>query len=204
MGNYDRKNFMLKIGIRESCTDTRYIDYMTKKNFNYSIEEVSEFIESTTPQYHPLAEKIIRFFTDYKNGILLPDKYDNGEPLKMPFNKEDLTEVISILSYTGGRLFLMRKRSYSAEIQNESYRFIWENKKSFKPQRTLPEYMVIIRIFFSKQRKPKMEFMKQLTDDMAEYFNTSYAVIIDQEAAEEMPPLYEDDPRAVVYNVLDI
>ena len=64
--------------------------------------------------------------------------------------------------------------------------------------------MVIIRIFFSKQRKPKMEFMKQLTDDMAEYFNTSYAVIIDQEAAEEMPPLYEDDPRAVVYNVLDI
>ena len=204
MGNYDRKNFMLKIGIRECCTDTRYIDYMTKKNFNYSIEEVSEFIESTTPQYHPLAEKIIRFFTDYKNGILLPDKYDNGEPLKMPFNKEDLTEVISILSYTGGRLFLMRKRSYSAEIQNESYRFIWENKKSFKPQRALPEYMVIIRIFFSKQRKPKMEFMKQLTDDMAEYFNTSYAVIIDQEAAEEMPPLYEDDPRAVVYNVLDI
>ena len=62
--------------------------------------------------------------------------------------------------------------------------------------------MVNIRISFSKQRKPKMEFMQQLTDDMAKYFNTDYAKIIDQEMASEMPPLYEKDPRAVIYDVL--
>ena len=57
--------------------------------------------------------------------------------------------------------------------------------------------------FFSKQRKPKMEFMQQLADDMAEYFNTDYAKIIDQEMALEMPPLYEKDPKAVIYDAVD-
>ena len=48
-----------------------------------------------------------------------------------------------------------------------------------------------------------MEFVQQLADDMAEYFNTDYAKIIDQEMASEMPPLYEKDPKAVIYDAVD-
>ena len=44
--------------------------------------------------------------------------------------------------------------------------------------------------------------MKQLADDMAEYFGTDYAKIIDQEIASQLPPLYEKDSRAVIYDVL--
>lgn len=45
--------------------------------------------------------------------------------------------------------------------------------------------------------------MQQLADDMAEYFNTDYAKIIDQEMASEMPPLYEKDSKAVIYDAVD-
>ena len=202
MGHWDRKNYIVSIGIRESCTDQRYIDFMIEKDFNYSIDEVEEFIKSTRPQYSPLAERIIRYFIDYENGILLPDRYGQAEPAKQVFSKEDITEPIAILSFTGGTLFMKNCRRYEVVISNESYNFVWENQQSFKPQRKLPEYMVNIRVYFSKQRKPKMEFMQQLTDDMAKHFNTDYAKIIDQEMASEMPPLYEKDPRAVIYDVL--
>lgn len=202
MGHWDRKNFIIEVGIRESCTDQRYVDYMIEKDFNYSIDEVSAFIKSTTPQYHPLAEKIVLFFACYKNGLLMPDKYDQSEPVRMSFEKDDIEGPIAILSFTGGTLFVKKSRLYEALIKNEGYHFVWEDKKSFKPKRPLPEYMVNIKIFFSKQRKPKMEFMQQLADDMAEYFDTDYAKIIDQEMASEMPPLYEKDPRAVIYDAV--
>ena len=38
MGQYDRKNYILKVGIRECCTDQRYVDFMTEKDFNYTID----------------------------------------------------------------------------------------------------------------------------------------------------------------------
>lgn len=201
MGHWDRRNYILEVGIRESCTDQRYVDYMIEKDFNYSIDEVSAFIKSTKPQYHPLAEKIVLFFADYKNGRLLPDKYGEAEPVKLSFNKDNICDPIALLSFTGGNLFIKKSRCYEAKISNESYNFVWENRRSFKPKRKLPEYMVNIRILFSKQSKPKMEFMQQLANDMAEYFGTDYAKIIDQEIAAELPPLYEKDPKAVIYDV---
>lgn len=203
MGQYDRKNYILKVGIRECCTDQRYIDFMTEKDFNYTIEEVSDFIKSTIPQHNPLAERIVRYFIDYKGGELVPDKFDRSEPMKISFEINNITEPVAILSFAGGQLYISKKRCYSAVIENESYNFVWEDKKSFKPNRPLPEYMVNIKIFFSKQRKPKMEFMQQLADDMAAYFDTDYAKIIDQEIASEMPPLYEKDPKAVIYDAVD-
>jgi hypothetical protein len=48
-----------------------------------------------------------------------------------------------------------------------------------------------------------MDFMHKLADDMAKYFNTDYSKIIDQELASEMPPLYEKDPRAVIYDAVN-
>lgn len=202
MGHYDRKNYIIEVGIRECCTDQRYIDFMTEKDFNYTLEEVSDFICSTIPQYNSLAERIVRYFVDYEGGIIIPDKYGMSEPIRDSFDKNNITDPVSILSFTGGELYMSKKRTYQVVIQNNSYNFVWENKKSFKPKRSLPEYMVNIKIFFSKQSKPKMEFMQQLANDMAKYFNTDYAKIIDQEMASGMPPLYEEDPRSVIYDVM--
>ena len=111
MGNYDSKNFIIKIGIRECCADQRYLDFMNKTNYNYTIEEVGAFIKNNYPQYHPLAEKIVRFFIDYDNGIMLPDKYSEAEPIRLDFNKDDIVEPVANLSYLRGFLFLKKNVS---------------------------------------------------------------------------------------------
>lgn len=204
MGHYDRKNYIIEIGIRECCADQRYIDFMIETDYIYSLKEVDEFIKNNTPQHHPLAEKIIRFFINYDDGIIQPDRYDTAEPVKLQFNKDDIVDPVSKLSFAGGHLFLKKKRRYSAEIINESHAFFWFDGKSVKPKRILPEYMTKIRIFFSKQSKVKMEFMQKLTNDIAEYFGTDNAKIIDQEIASDLPPLYEEDERAVIYTIRDL
>ena len=204
MGNYDRKNYIIEIGIRECCADQRYIDYMIETDYNYSLEEVGEFIKNNYPQHHPLAEKIVRFFINYDNGIMQPDRYDMAEPEKLQFNKDDIVDPVSMLSFAGGHLFLKKKRRYSAHIINESHTFFWLDDKSVKPKRILPKYMTKIRIFFSKQSKVKLEFMQKLTIDIAEYFGTDNAKIIDQEIASNLPPLYEKDERAVIYDINDM
>ena len=111
MGNYDSKNFIIKIGIRECCADQRYLDFMNKTNYNYTIEEVGAFIKNNYPQYHPLAEKIVRFFIDYDNGIMLPDKYSEAEPIRLDFNKDDIVETVANLSFL--RVFLFLKKNVS-------------------------------------------------------------------------------------------
>lgn len=204
MGHYDRKNYIIEIGIRECCADQRYIDYMIRTDYNYSLEEVGEFIKNNQPQHHPLAEKIVRFFINYDNGIMQPDRYNMAEPVKLQFNKDDIVDPVSFLSFAGGTLFLKKNRRYSAKIINESHTFFWFGGKSVKPKRILPEYMTKIRIFFSKQSNIKMEFMQKLTNDIAEYFGTDNAKIIDQEIASDLPPLYEEDERAVIYDINDI
>lgn len=201
MGHWDRKNYIIKVGIRDCCTDYRYIEFMQKRNYIYTIEEVGDFIRSTIPQYNPLAEKIVCFFITYNGGKLLPHKYGKSEPINLTFDKDYIVDPVAILSFTGGTLFLKRNRCYNAVIENESYNFVWENKRSFKPKRELPEYMVNIRILFSKQSKPKMDFLRQLTNDLATYFGTDYAKIIDQEIASTLPPLFEKDPAAVIYDI---
>ena len=177
---------------------------MIETDYNYTIKEVDEFIKNNYPQYHPLAEKIVRFFVNYGDGIMLPDRYNMAEPVKLQFNKDDIVDPVSFLSFAGGHLFLKKKRRYSAEIINESHTFFWFGGKSVKPKRILPEYMTKIRIFFSKQSKIKLEFMQKLTNDIADFFGTDNAKIIDQEIASDLPPLYEKDERAIVYTIRDM
>ena len=97
-------------------------------------------------------------------------------------------------------MFLKKNKKYTCHITNWDYGFWWFDGKPCRPKVSF-EYLVEIKILFSKQSKPKMEFMQQLANDMAEYFGTDYAKIIDQEIAAELPPLYEKDPKAVIYDV---
>lgn len=200
MGNYDRKNYIISIKLRESCSDKRIIDWQLEHDYTYTTAEVNEFETSILPHYNTLAEKIVRFFIEYEAGVISPNKWNTFEPIKYDFIISEINKYIGILAFPGGNLFLKRDKKYSCHIENWDYGFWWFDGKPCRPQVPF-EYLVEIRIFFSKQRKPKMEFMQKLADDMAEYFDTDYAKIIDQEMASEMPPLYEKDPRAVIYDV---
>lgn len=199
MGQYDRKNFIISVKLRESCSDKRIIDWQLERDYSYTTDEVNAFETSIQPHYNLLAEKIVSFFIEYKSGSLSPTKWNTYEPIKHTFEISKLSKYVGILAYPGSNLFFKKEGKFSCHIENCDYGFWWFGGKPCRPKVSF-EYLVEIRMFFSKQRKPKMEFMRLLADDMAEYFDTDYAKIIDQEIASEMPPLYEKDPRAVIYD----
>lgn len=201
MGHFDRKNYIISVKLRESCSDCRIIDWQLKRDYTYTIDDVKAFESSIIPHYSPLSEKILRFFIEYGSGIITPDKWNTFEPIKHDFVISEFNNYVGVLSYPSGNLFLKKSKKYTCYIANEDYGFWWFDGKPCRPKTSF-EYLVEIKMLFSKQSKPKMEFMQQIADDMAEYFGTDYAKIIDQEIASELPPLYEKDPKAVIYDVV--
>jgi hypothetical protein len=201
MGHFDRKNYIVVVKLKESCSDTRIINWQLEREFSYTVAEVNNFQSSIAPHHNPLAEKIVCFFSEYSNGVLLPNKWNTFEPIKHDYKASELNRYVAILAYPCGNLFLKNKK-ITCHIENCDFGFWWFDGKPCSPKISF-DYLVEIRIFFSKQSKPKMDFMHKLADDMAKYFNTDYSKIIDQELASEMPPLYEKDPRAVIYDAVN-
>lgn len=200
MGHWDRKNYIISVKLRESCSDKRIINWQISKDYTYSIEEVTAYEKTISPIYNSLSEQIIKFFVDYNWGILLPDKWNKHEPIKNRFDLSEINNYISILSYPDGVLYLKKDRKFTCEISNNDYGFWWFGGKPCRPKIVF-DYLVEIKFLFSKQSKPKMDFLQQLTNDLAAYFGTDYAKIIDQEIASALPPLYERDPAAVIYDI---
>ena len=90
MGQWDAKNFELEILVKENLTDPRGVEFV--KGWNFTIKDEGAFFKSIVP-YNSTAEKIVRFFVDYKDGMLMPDKYDNREPLRMQFDPDKISEI---------------------------------------------------------------------------------------------------------------
>lgn len=180
MGNYDRKNICVQIEIKENLTDPRYLEF--QKNWDFTEDEYCAFIKqigytATTE----ISERIIRFFVDYKDGVLMPDRYGAYEPLREHFDVNNLKRYISMISFAAGACLFKKLRKFDAEIDNRGYGFIFVDDAVLKPKRVLPEYMGRITFWFAKQRKIDMAFLEQLVRDFCAYLNTDVGYIFDQE-----------------------
>lgn len=189
----DQKNFCLKVLIKENLTDSRIVNFM--EGWNFTKKDKYAFMASIgNALYNPTAEKIIRFFVDYKDGMLIPDKYDAYEPIKEQFNPNDISEIVRWISHCGGSVYLKKKRKYNAEIENDFYAFIYDEKGNvIPPKRSLGEYLGMVTFWFTKQSKPDMSFLKQLLQDFAEYIYSDAACIYDQETFEVLYDLYHPE-----------
>lgn len=202
MGHFDRKNYIITVFLKESCSDRRILEWQLEKDYTYTAKEVDKFFASLGQLYNPLAEKIVRFFIEYKDGCLRPDRWNTFEPIKHKYIASDFYNYVSYVSSPSQHLYFRKLRKYDCHIQNCDYGFWWFDNKPCRPTLSF-EHLVEMRIYFSKQTNPSMTFMQEITDDMAKYFNTDYARIIDQEIASELPPLYEKDPGAIIYDIIN-
>ena len=191
MGQWDAKNFKLEILVKENLTDPRVVEFV--KGWNFTIKEERAFFKSFVP-YNSTAEKIVRFFVDYKDGMLMPDKYDNREPLRMQFDPDKISDVVRIVSFNGDEVYLKKKRKYDATITNTFYSLIFDEKGNvIPPKRVLGDYGGKVNFSFSKQSKPDMVFLKQLLRDFAEYIGSDVACIWDMETFKVIYDLYHPE-----------
>lgn len=184
MGHFDKKNICIEIEVRENLTVSRIVDFVEKeKNWNFSIQEFDDFYDSLSDDQatNEKSLRIIQFFVDYKDGILLPDKWGSYEPLRDNFYKEDVLCCAQTLSYPSGDILFKKKRKFDVSIENRYWALIWKDGKKTVPKGKLPEYLGGIRFRFSKQRKIDMDFLEQLVCDFCSYLNTDRGYIYDQE-----------------------
>lgn len=179
MGNFDHKNICVQIEVKENLTDSRYVEFL--KDWNFTEKEFDAFLDATKGETTDMSKRIIQFFVDYKDGILLPDRCGTYEPLRHNFDKENLPTYVSWISFPAGYLIFKKRRKYSATISNRYWAVCWIGDKLVVPKRVLPEYLGRITFMFAKQRKIDMAFLEQLLRDFCSYLNTDMGYIFDQE-----------------------
>lgn len=202
MGQYDYKNYVLNVKVREDLTDTRALERMMA--WDFTLKEWQAYVKLNTPFYNKSAERIILFFIEYNKLDLHPDLYGWFEPIKTTFDIQDITILTDGLAYPRGTVHLKKKRRFDVVIQNLSYALLFDPKNKymvippsdyhffFEPQRKYivppsekelrEEYLGDIKIIISRNTKQfSFEQMKMIVDDMCEYLETDYGVILNQE-----------------------
>ena len=186
MGNFDTKNIIVKIEVRDNLTDPRYVEFI--KGWDFTYEEFDKFCKETKNLYTEMAHRMVSFITDYKDGLLLPDRCGTYEPLKHDFKKEEIMKYVNWISFPAGYICLKKRRKFEIEIKNNDHAISWisEPRKPMElciPVRSKPEYMGEIKFYFAKQRKIDMDFLEQLLMDYCEYLqaDTDRAYIYDME-----------------------
>lgn len=193
MGNFDYKNICLQIKTRENFTDPRFVEFMkgwdfTKKDYKAFFDTVRDSINN---EY---SKRIVDFFINYKDGMLLPDKCDAFEPIRENFNKDDTSDPIGWLSFPSGSLLLKKKYKYDVEIENNYFGIMFsEDGKVVASKRVLTDYLGKITFWFSKQRKIDMVFLEQLLRDLCSYLNADNGIIFDQETHEVLLDIFQKE-----------
>ena len=186
MGQFDHNNYVIEVKFKDDLTDSRYDDILAKGSF--SLKEFKEYEKQFSKlMFNHTAEKIIRFFVDYKSGAILPDRFDDGEPVRKPFNKDDISIPVSYVSCPGGGVDLLKKRRYSASIENKTFAIFFEETPNgfmyLKPTAPPREYN-IIRFFFSIHKNTDIHFIVDLMRDLKSYLNADYGKVYIQSTNE--------------------
>lgn len=171
MGNWDYNNYIIEVRLKECVTDIRFQSLFEMKP---TINQFDEYCRKhiRTVAYNPLAERIVRFFMEYDNGLYLPDRYNNCEPIKHIFDSHNISIPVSYLAYPAGELYLKKRRRIEVSISNEDHAFIWEDGVFLEPKRSLPQYLTIIRCSFPINNNVTIEPIIKLMHDLKDAFNS--------------------------------
>ena len=154
MGQFDLKNYVLNVKVKENLTDTRAVERI--KAWDFTMKEWDAFEKAISPFYNPYAERIVRFFVEYDKVDLCPDLYGLWEPLKGIFNKEDIRELSYLLAFPAATLYFKKRRRFDVAIENLNYGLIFDpqNKYMVIPSKQkIGEYLGDIRITINQNTK---------------------------------------------------
>lgn len=187
------ENIGIKIQVRENLTDPRITKFLEEKDWNFSLDDFDAYLDTLErPLYNERARQIVEFLVNYRDGIICPDRYNSCDPIKYPFDKNDISDPIAMLSFPAGDLSMKKLRKYLVLIYNKSYAIIGDGgvEKVLRPKRVLPEYMGIISFYFLKQWKIDRDFVEQLLRDFCEYLKADYGIMYDNKTGEVLLDLF--------------
>ena len=181
MGQWDYKNWLVKVELKEDLTDPQFYEYLsTHKQF--TLKEYRKFEKSLIrPLHNDKAEKIIRFFLDYHNGELYPDRYNYFEPVNKVFTEDMLSDFIDCLCQPAGGVSLKKLRKYEVDIENKQFAICFTDNIYAPPTVSPPENLTLITMWFDKKKVKDCSTLFGLADDMVAALGAVKGAVIDQE-----------------------
>ena len=181
MGQWDYKNWLVKVELKEDLTDPQFLDYLSK----YAVFSMKEYESFKSTLVRPLrtakAEQIVRFFLEYHNGELYPDRYNCFEPVRKVFSEDIFSSVIEYLCRPGGRLYLKKLRKFDVDIENKQFAVSFTDGQYDPPRVLPPENLTLITMYFDKKKVKDCSTLFGLADDMVAAFGAVKGAVIDQE-----------------------
>ena len=186
------ENIGIKIKIKENLTDPRILEFIKERNWTFPLDDIDAFLDSVErPLYNERARQIVEFFVNYRNGVICPDRYNSCDPIKYPFDKNDISDPIAMLSFPAGDLNMKKLRKYLVLIDNEEFGIVADPDYVVRPPRgKYPEYMGVITFVFYKQWKIDRSFVEQLLRDFCEYLKADYGIMYDDKTGEVLLDLF--------------
>ncbi len=182
MGQYDNDNYVIEVKLRDNVSDDRWEPLYKKSP---SIREYKEYYKKTiVNSFNPTAERLIRFFMEYDNGVLYPDKFNFCEPVNKPFNESCIAQAVSYLANPAGCVYLKKSRFADIDIENKTFSFGWIDGVYSEPLVPLPNYLTIITVYFPKKKNTDLGFIIQLMKDIKSYFDADNGKVFYQATKE--------------------
>ena len=163
----------------ENFSDPRIEKYQLMKDYNYTIEEVNEFIKKTGPFYNPKAEEIFKFFIEFKGGIFYPEKWNTYEPIRNSYTEDSNKLIVEHLSYPTGNVFIKKKRKFCIWFKNNDFGFWWKDKTPMRPCIKCCDNFKISGDVYKTNKEIKLTDLIELTDEVNKRFHPFWARIID-------------------------
>lgn len=190
MGNFDRNNYLVEVNLIDNMTDPREEQLMLQRP---SLREYKTIIRKKPYiPYSPKAEAIIRFFIDYSDGLIKPNRWGYWDPINKIFDESSLNDCIRGLATPGGGIYLKKKFSYDAEIKNNTFAFIWDDNGDFMEAKApLPDYLTTIRFYFPGKKNIDLSFLTRLMNDMRDEFHADNGRVYYQATNETIAEIKE-------------
>lgn len=166
MGQWDYKNWLVKVELKEDLTDPQFLDCLSK----YAVFSMKEYESFKSTLVRPLrtakAEQIVRFSLEYHNGELYPDRYNCFEPVNKVFSEDILPSVIEHLCWPGGSLYLKKLRKFYVDIENQRFAVCFTDGIHTPSKGIPPENKTLITVYFDKKKVKDCSTLFGLADDM--------------------------------------
>lgn len=190
MGNFDRNNYLVEVNLIDNMTDPRWEQLILQRP---SLKEYKTIIRKNPfIPYSPQAEAIIRFFIDYRGGLIKPDRWGFWEPINKVFDDSSIMDCVRALASTSGGVDLKKKYTYDAEIKNNTFGFIWDENGDFiDAQVPLPDYLTTIRFYFPGKKNIDLSFLTRLMNDMRDEFHADNGRVYYQATNETIAEIKE-------------
>ena len=181
MGQWDYKNWLIKVEIKEDMTDPQFHEFLsTHKQFSF--KEYLKFKKSLIlPLHMDMAEQIVNFFLDYHGGALYPDRYNYFEPISKVFSEDKISEVIDSLCRPAGCLYMKKLRKFDVCIENKQFAFCFTDGQYVPPIAKPCENKTLITMYFDKKKVKDCSTLYGLANDMVAALGAVKGAVINQE-----------------------